>query len=270
MALREARRVLPVADPLQAELWASRWLGQAWSTAGDPELVREIAQRAAETPSAEIRAAVEALLLVCPATVRAPLVEAVPQLADQVPPSWRETLTLSSSPQECREAPGVPVVEPSDQGTADGAIFRVPWVARAAWRIRQGTGEGRSPRAWMVRFSGPSPHTVVASVLDPGPGHLDTLRVLGPDAAHEWSRDRSLARSSRDLVPMPPAEALAGIAAALDVTDRAPFRPDEPGVVAHRALAWSRCRWHGAQAAPGDTPSGRGDEPPTGPRRLDP
>ena len=73
LMLREVRQITGLADPLQAEVWASGWLGQAWLNApmgereAEHQLCMQVCGRARTTPSPHGLAAVAALARVAPA-----------------------------------------------------------------------------------------------------------------------------------------------------------------------------------------------------------
>jgi hypothetical protein len=95
-----------------------------------------------------------------------------------------------------------------------------------------------------VEFDGPTPHTLMASVLDIGGVVVNKLAVLEPGAATAWENLRE-----GDDVPMalsdhPAEEVLAELAAAMRQTDMLWPRHDDEDFVELRALAWARCARH--------------------------
>ena len=84
----------------------------------------------------------------------------------------------------------------------------------------------------------------MARISDVAGAFVETLDVLRPGAAEEWSRLRA---EDPDAVPMPlralPAvEVLADLADVLRVTDMTLPRNEDEEFVRTRALAWARCR----------------------------
>src|ERR1700758_2301170 len=73
LLLREARDIIELDDVLTVEMWASSWLGQAWSSAALTEREPEhrwgsrVPGRACPTPSPHALGAVAALARVAPA-----------------------------------------------------------------------------------------------------------------------------------------------------------------------------------------------------------
>ncbi len=93
--LREARQIIGLDDPLQAEVWASGWLGQAWLNApmgdrdAEHQLCMEVYGRACTTPSPHGLAAVAALARVAPASDAEMLAGTIGILAETQPlPPW--------------------------------------------------------------------------------------------------------------------------------------------------------------------------------------
>lgn len=83
LLLREARDIIELDDVLTVEMWASSWLGRAWSTAAltdrEPEhqLCLQVSGRARTTPSPHALGAVAALARVAPAADMSMLAETV-------------------------------------------------------------------------------------------------------------------------------------------------------------------------------------------------
>jgi hypothetical protein len=196
-------------------MWASGWLGEAWASAplGDREpeqtLCLEVAGRVSTRPSRHGLAAVVAMSRVAPESERVVLEET------------RQILTETQSAPAFVDAPG--------------------WTPVAGWRA---VDVWESERVLFVEFDGPTPHTLMASVLDIGGVVVNKLAVLEPGAATAWVTLRE-----DDDVPMPvsdhPAEeVLAELAAAMRQTDMLWPRHDDEDFVEFRALAWDRCARH--------------------------
>jgi len=215
--LRDARAIIEVGDVLDAERWASGWLGQTWVDAGlserEPEhlLCLEVVGRASTQPSPHGLAAVAALRRVAPAGEEQMLDGTVAILAESQPaPPWLHAPTFT------------PVRA---------------WQATDVWD---------SERVLFVEYGTTRPdatgHTLMAQILEPGGTMIAKLGLLSSGAAEHWARLRE-----PDEVPMPvverPVEAvLADLAAALRQTDMYWPRPDDEDYVEIRALAWARCR----------------------------
>ena len=90
--LRDARRIEGAQDALDAEMWASDWLGQAWLGAplgerdAEQNLCLEVTERASSHPSRHGLAAVGALARVAPASEHDILEGTVRILAETQPP----------------------------------------------------------------------------------------------------------------------------------------------------------------------------------------
>jgi len=211
--LRDARRIEGAQDVLDAEMWASDWLGQAWLEAPlgerEPEqmLCLEVTGRASSHPSRHGLAAVGALARVAPASKHEMLEGTVGILAETQPPP--------------------------------GFLGAAGWTAVAGWKA---VDVWESERVLFVEFDGATPHTVMASVLDVGGVVVNKLAVLQPGAAAEWEGLREDGEVPMPLSRRPPEEVLAELAAALRQTDMLWPRHDDEDFVALRALAWARCR----------------------------
>lgn len=210
--LRDARRI---EDVLDAEMQASDWLGQAWLDAPlgerEPEqmLCLEVTGRASSRPSRHGLAAVGALARVAPASEHDMLEGTVQILAaTQPPPAFLQ-------------APG--------------------WTPVAGWRA---VDVWESERVLFVEFDGPTPHTLMASVLDVGGVVANKLAVLQSGAAAAWSDLREDGEVPMPLSGQPAEEVLTELATALRQTDMLCPRHDDEDFVALRALAWARCRGH--------------------------
>jgi hypothetical protein len=215
LMLRDARQIIGLTDPLQAEVWASGWLGQAWLNAGmgnreaEHQLCVELSGRACGVPSPHGLAAVAALSRVAPASEAGLLTEAISLLSETQPlPPWR-------------------IAEKPD------------WTATAAWRA---VNVWDTERALLIDYDGPHPHTLMAHVYETGGLYIGTLAVLEPGAVGRWDEMRG-----DDEVPMPVTEqpvtdVLTELADAMRTTDISWPRQDDEHFVANRALAWSRCR----------------------------
>ena len=215
--LRDAPTIAGQVDVLEAERWASGWLGTAWVQAGMGErepaktLCLEVVDRACTRPSPSGYAAVAALRRVAPAGEEGMLDETLAILAATQPgPSWLG-------------APGFTPVR----------AFR----ATDVWD---------SERVLFIEYDTTDPHatthTLMAQILEPGGTMVTRLGILRPGVAQHWDDLRE-----PDEVPMPvveqPVEAvLAELAAAMRQTDMYWPRPDDEDYVELRALAWARCR----------------------------
>lgn len=214
-ALQDARRIEGARDVLDAEMWASDWLGRAWVGAplGEREaeqaLCVEVTGRASRHPSRHGLVAVAALCRVAPESEHDMLRDAVAILAE-------------TQPQ--------PAFLPASE-----------WTPVAGWRA---VDVWESERVLFVEFDGPSPHTLMASVLDVGGVVVNKLAVLQPGAAAAWGELREDGEVPMPLSSRPAEEVLAELAAALRQTDMLWPRHDDEDFVGLRALTWARCRGH--------------------------
>jgi len=213
--LRDARRIEGADDVLDAEMWASDWLGQAWldEPLGEREpeqmLCLEVTGRASSRPSRHGLAAVGALARVAPDSEHDMLEGTVQILAETQPhPAFLQ-------------APG--------------------WTPLAGWRA---VDVWESERVLFVEFDGPTPHTLMASVLDVGGVVVNKLAVLQPGAAAAWGDLREDGEVPMPLSGQPAEDVLTELAVALRQTDMLWPRHDDEDFVALRALAWARCRGH--------------------------
>lgn len=217
--IREARDIASAADPLHAEAWASRWLGQAWLNSpeglSEPEhaLCTQVCDLALTAPSPQSLAAVAALARVAPAKDVASLTDALGVLA--------------------RTQPAPPWSAAAERG----------WTATAAWRAVDVWG---SQRVLFIDYDGPHPHTLIADVSQAGGLFAGTVSVIEPGVPARWDKLRA---GEEEAVPMPiseqaTADVLAELADALRATDFIRPRNDNDDFVMYRALAWSRCRDH--------------------------
>jgi hypothetical protein len=103
--LREARDIIELDDVLTVEMWASSWLGRAWSSAAltdrEPEhqLCMQVSGRACTTPSLHALGAVAAPAWVAPAADISMLTQTVAILAETqpVPGSfWRDETLIDA------------------------------------------------------------------------------------------------------------------------------------------------------------------------------
>ena len=213
--LRDARRIEGAEDVLDAEMWASDWLGQAWLGAPvgerEPEqmLFLEVTGRASSHPSRHGLAAVAALGRVAPASEHEMLEGTVRILAETQPPA--------------------------------GFLGAPGWTPVAGWKA---VDVWESERVLFVEFDGPTPHTLMASVLDVGGVVVNKLAVLQPGAAASWGDLREVGEVPMPLAARPAEEVLAELASALRQTEMLWPRHDDEDFVALRALAWARCRDH--------------------------
>ncbi|MDF5758190.1 hypothetical protein [Spongiactinospora sp. TRM90649] len=219
--LLDARGITgPDADALDAEAWASRWLGEVWRAAPlgetEPEhlLCTEVAGRATARHSDPAMAAVAALERVAPVAEREMLAQAVDILSSSRPrPAW------ASGPA---------------------------WEPVAAFR---GADVWLDERVLFVEYSGAGrPHTLMAVIADDGDAAVGVLRLVEPGTAARWEELRAEHGDVDDTTPpMPIAEAepsavLAELAMAMRETDLV-WPRDAEGDYSHlRALAWTRCR----------------------------
>jgi hypothetical protein len=212
--LRDADSIAADVGTLEAERWASGWLGQAWVSApmterrADQRLCAEVVAQVSAAPSPEGLAAVTALSRVAPAADRAMLNRAVESLARRHPcPPW------------AGQPPATPIRA---------------WRAVDVWD---------SERVLFVEYSeacGTPQHTLMASIVEPGGLIIEKLAVLRPGVADRWDSLREA-----EEVPMPVSEqpvdaVLADLAHALRTTDQVWPRPDDEDFVELRALAWAR------------------------------
>jgi hypothetical protein len=223
LMLRDARQITGLADPLQAEVWASGWLGQAWLNApmgerdAEHQLCMQVCGRACTTPSPHALAAVAALARVAPATEVTMLTETIDILAETQPlPAWHI-------------APA-PAAEPAAE-----------WTAMAAWRA---VDVWDSERVLLIDYDGPHPHTLMAQICEVGGLLVDKVAVLEPGAASRWDQLRVDEHVPMPITEQPVADVLADLAGALRTTDITWPRNDDDDFIDNRALAWSRCRDH--------------------------
>ena len=215
LLLGEARDIVELDDVLTVEMWASGWLGRAWSTAAltdrEPEhqLCLQVSGRACTTPSPRALGAVAALARVAPAADMSMLAETVAMLAQTQPvPGWH---------------------------TGAG------WTPAAAWRA---VDVYDSERVLLIDYDGPHPHTLLAQLCQVGGLMIDKLVVLEPGVATGWDE---LCEPTDVPMPMrqaPVTDVLGDLAHALRVTDMTWPRNDDEDFLDTRALAWSRCRDH--------------------------
>ena len=169
----------------------------------------EVIGRASSRPSRHGLAAIAALERVAPVSEHAMLEGTVGILAETQPP-------------------------PAFLG-ADGWTPVAGWKAVDVWE---------SERVLFAEFDGPTPHTVMASVLDVGGTVVNKLAVLRPGAAATWGDLREDGDAPMPLAAQPAPEVLAELALALRRTDMLWPRHDDEDFVALRTLAWARCRDH--------------------------
>jgi hypothetical protein len=202
---------------LEAERWASGWLGAAWLAAplGDrtPEytLCLEVVGRASTKPSRSGLAAVSAFRRVVAENEHKMLDETIEILTESQPtPRW------SASPA---------------------------FEAKRAWRA---VDVWDSERVLFVEYASDDPaateHTLMGHVNEVAGTLVAKLGILQAGAAGSWASMRD-----PDEVPMPlteisVAEALADLAGCLRQTDMKWPRHDDEDFVDVRALAWARCR----------------------------
>jgi hypothetical protein len=217
LMLRDARQITSLADPLQAEAWASRWLGQAWLNApmgereAEHQLCMEVCGRASTTPSPHGLAAVAALARVAPAADITMLTETIGILAETQPlPLWH-------------------------------AAAETGWTSVAAWRA---VDVWDSERVLLIDYDGPHSHTLMAQIYQAGGLLIGKLAILEPGAVDRWGQLRADEEVPMPVTKQPVADVLADLATALHTTDITWPRNDDEDFVDHRALAWSRCREH--------------------------
>jgi hypothetical protein len=215
--LADARLITSRTAVLDAERWASEWLGRSWVGAGiterEPErdLCREVVERACTRQSPQGLVAVAALRRVAPDSEVTMLDAAIEALRSHVVgPAWLD------SP---RFAPA----------RAWRAVD--PWDSERVLFVEYGSAGGEAGR-----------HTLMAQVVEPGGTYIAKLGVLYADAPQRWA-----GLHEDDDVPMPVEEAdvadvLADLASAMRGTDMVWPRNADADFVEVRALAWSRCR----------------------------
>ncbi len=213
--LREARDIIELDDVLTVEMWASSWLGQAWSSAAltdlEPEhqLCMQVSGRACTTPSPHALGAIVALARVAPAADMSMLTQTVAILAETQPvPTWHTGAT---------------------------------WIPAAAWRAVDVYG---SERVLLIDYDGPHPHTLIAQLCQIGGLMIDKLAILEPGAATAWDELREPTEVPMPIRQAPVTDVLGDLAHALRVTDMTWPRNDDEDFLDTRALAWSRCRDH--------------------------
>jgi hypothetical protein len=217
--LRDAPAIADHGDVLDAERWASGWLGRAWVAAElserEPEhqLCLEVVGRASARPSPHGLAAVAALRRVAPAGDESMLDGTVAILADSQPaPPW------------------------------------LPAPAFTPVRAWQATDVWASERVLFVEYEMTDPdatsHTLMAQILEPGGTMIAKLGLLRPGAAQHWEQLREPGEAPMPVVERPVEAVLADLAAALRQTDMYWPRPDDEDYMEVRALAWARCRQH--------------------------
>lgn len=212
--LRDARRVAGDVDAMDAEQWASRWLGQVWRDAGlterKPEqvLCAEVADLASRSPSPAGLAAVAALRRIAPEEAVALLDEAITTLGQAQPrPAWLDT------------GPAKPVRA---------------WRALDVWDSR---------RILWVEFASPRPHTLGVWTETTRGLYVTAINGYPPDAQQAWAEHID-EPTPMPLVETPTDEVLAEIAEAMQRTDITWPRNSEELYVEWRMLVWSRCRAH--------------------------
>ena len=212
-AFRDARRLLGAVDVLEAEIWASDWLGTAWLEAGlgerDPESawILEMADRAGRRPSPATLSAMHAIRRVAPPEQLSLIEETVESLRAGLPdPAW---------------------------AGAQG------WRPTGAWRA---VDVWASERVLMVDLDGDRPHTLMAAIHTAGGVMIDRLGLLEPGAAARWDEHPDADEPPMPISPAPVEEVLADLADTLRTTDLYWPRQDDPDYVALRMLAWQRCR----------------------------
>jgi hypothetical protein len=215
--LRDAVDIAARPDVLDAERWASGWLGQAWVQAGLGEREREkmlcleVVGRVSTRPSAVGLGAVAALRRVPPPGEESMLDGTVAILTEtQLGPPWLHAPTFTA----------VRAFRATDVWDSERVLF-----------VEYDIAEPHATR-----------HTLMAQILEPGGTMVVKLGILQTGAAQRWDDMRE-----PDEVPMPleerPVDAvLAELAAALRQTDMYWPRPDDEDYVEVRALAWARCR----------------------------
>lgn len=225
LLLREAGCLVGLADPVAAEVWASRWLGRAWlgGCAAENLLCEQVCLRSCATPSALGVVAVSALARVGPPDKIPMLTETMTILArTQSPPPWRRG---------------------DDRG----------WTPVAGWRAVDTRDGGR---VLFVDFDGPRPHTLMAQIDRLCGIEISKLELLVFGAAAGWDPLCDQRQVPMPLRSSPVSVVLAELAAVLRSGEAS--RPgtrtradDDPcdeyydqDFVDYRALAWARCRGH--------------------------
>jgi hypothetical protein len=217
--LRHAGEIAERPDVLEAERWASGWLGEAWLAAplGDREpehdLCMEVVGRACAKPSPHGLAAVAALRRVAPDSEHTLLDGTVEILTETQPaPPW---LT----------APAFTPVR--------------AWRAVDVWD---------SERVLFIEYesadAAATAHTLMGQIIEAGGTLVAKLGVLYQDAVRSWERMRDDGEVPMPVAELPVNEALADLAGALRQTDMLWPRHDDEDFVEVRALAWTRCPAH--------------------------
>jgi len=215
--LRDAPAIAEEPDVLDAERWASGWLGRAWADAAlgerEPEhlLCLEVVGRASTRPSPHGLAAVAALRRVAPAGEESMLDGTVAILTESQPtPPWLDA----------------PVFTPVRAWRAVDV-----WDSERVLFIEYDTTDAHATR-----------HTLMAQIVEPGGTMVVKLGLLHTDAAQSWTQLREPDEAPMPLAEQPVEAALADLAAGLRQTDMYWPRPDDEDFVEVRALAWARCR----------------------------
>jgi hypothetical protein len=97
-----------------------------------------------------------------------------------------------------------------------GFLGAAGWTPVAGWRA---VDVWESERVLFVEFDGPTPHTVMASVLHVGGVVVNKLAVLQPGAAAAWGDLREVGEVPMPLSGQPAEEVLAELASVLRQTD---------------------------------------------------
>jgi hypothetical protein len=217
--LRDASATTERLDALNAELWASGWLGQAWAAADlgerQPEqtLVLEIVGRASGHPSPHGLAAVAALRRVAHSEQQSMLDGTVAILSESQPkPPWLDAPAFTP----------VRAWRAADLWDSERVLF-IEYDA---------TGESATR------------HTLMAQIVEPGGTMVVKLGVLSSEAAERWAQLREPGQVPMPLVEQPIEAVLADLAGALRQTDMYWPRPDDEDFIEVRGLAWARCRAH--------------------------
>ncbi len=216
-AVLNAAEIMDEFDVLDAERWASWWLGTIWMSAeiGDREselrFCSEVVDRACSKPSKRGLAAVTALRRVAPESAFALLDEAIELLSQKQPaPRW------AACP---------------------------PFEAVKAWRA---VDVWDSERVLFIEYTSGDPmateHTVMGRVLTVGTTIVSRLMILQAGAVASWASLHAPDEAPMPLVEMPVAEALADLADCLRTTDLVWPREDDDDFVDLRALGWARSR----------------------------
>ncbi len=215
--ISDAAAIATHSDVLDAERWASSWLGLGWATARlevrqpESELCLEVTGRASGHPTEDGLAAIAALRRVAPASELTMLDETVEILSStQLEPPWLN-------------APAFEAVR--------------AWRAVDIWE---------SERCLFIEYrsadQAATAHTLMAQIVEAGGTQVLKLGVLQVDAARFWAETRDPEQVPMPLSECPAEQALADLAGALRRTDMLWPRPDDPDFVELRALAWARCR----------------------------